>query len=359
MTSSTILRQVALVSYGTKFLRGEIALAAFAQHGLFARASSQFRDGTGQPLLTDDFRQWLEMQRDAGAQRLSLHLLASLPIGVAADARRRELAVLVHFTDHHQAWLCRCDDAALDLYSSMEPTAGSVAVPLTNWTALLAAIREDLNIPTDCPPNKPFFAPWWEQPETSKMPVIPFASGLYLPHQLMEMLCKHDDQMKNLMTSKNENSYYQHLSEEAASEVDYWAARLSCWILEVRLRGANEYRLADVIADDPPLVRLVEPPPPPPPPRQKRVQSKRQKKTAAPATLESATSTAASAAPGRVTFPAPPAPPRCVASPVAPALPKTAAPKGTRAPDAVSPPVHRSTLLRLLDWLFRAGDKKT
>lgn len=127
----------------------------------------------------------------------------------------------------------------------------------------MAAVRKDLNIPADCPPHKPYFALWWEQSAALKLPIFPYTSAFYLPHQLMNMLDKQDAQASNDMNGKNENSYYYHLSEAEAAKVDYWAARLSCWILEVQLRCANEYRTADISADDAPLVRLVEPPPPP------------------------------------------------------------------------------------------------
>lgn len=69
MGREAILRQMALASYGTRFLRGEIALDAFARHGLFEGIGSQFLEG-GQPhLSTDDYIEWLTMQREAGAPR--------------------------------------------------------------------------------------------------------------------------------------------------------------------------------------------------------------------------------------------------------------------------------------------------
>jgi hypothetical protein len=135
------------------------------------------------------------------------------------------------------------------------------------WTALLAVIRKDLDIPNHCPPNKPFFAPWREQPDALKLPEFPYVGGLYLPHQLMHMLSVQEEAIKNVLISKNENSYYHNLDQAAASRVDHWAERLNCWIVEVQLRCANEYRAADVFADDPPLVRLVQAPPAPRPPQ--------------------------------------------------------------------------------------------
>ena len=86
----------------------------------------------------------------------------------------------------------------------------------------------------------------------------------------MAMLAMQKEQIKNVLISKNENSYYHHLSPEEAAKVDDWAERLHCWIGEVELRCANEFRVADVIADDAPLVRMFPAPPPAPPPQSPR-----------------------------------------------------------------------------------------
>lgn len=267
MGHSTTLHQITLVSYGTRFLRGDIALAAFARHGVFEGKPREFRDGGNPRLPVDDFTLWLEMLRERGAQRLSLHLIASLPIGEQPDTYPWERALVVHFAGHCQVWRCCSHDSGLDVYWPVQTVAGPLEVPLTNWTALMSAVRKDLDIPANCPPSKPFFGHWWDQPETSKLPVFPYASTLYLPHQLMEMLGMQREQIKNVLISKNENSYYHHLSPEEAAKVDDWAERLHCWIGEVELRCANEFRAADVRADDAPLARMF-PPPPPAPPRQ-------------------------------------------------------------------------------------------
>ncbi len=261
MRQETILSQIALASYGTRFLRGEIALEAFARHGLFEGIRSQFRDGA-KMLLADDITQWLTMLREAGAQRLTLHLLSSLAIAPQPRTYEHEHALVVHFAERHEVLRTQCDHHTLDLYWTVHTGAGVPEVPLTDWKALLAAVRKDLDIPANCPPHKPYFAPWWEQPKACKLPVFPYTNAFYLPHQLMDMLCTHNAQAKNDMNGKNENSAYYRMGEQAATEMDHWAERLRCWILEVQLRCANEYRTADVSADDAPLVRLVAPPPP-------------------------------------------------------------------------------------------------
>ena len=255
------LHQVALVGYGTKFLRGEVSLDAFAQRSVFASMRSAFRDANDPRMLIPDVAQWLGMLRDSGAQRLSLHLLASLPIDKLADSYRRERVVVVHFADQYQVWRSRSEPNAGRVYDCAATVDAALEVPLTNWAALLAAIRKDLDIPTNCPPHQPFYGRWSNQPQATRLPVFPYTSAFYVPHQLMEMLSMHEDRMQNLMISKNENSYYHHLDDEAASKLDHWAARLGCWIVELELRCANEYRLVDVVADDPPLVRLLKPPP--------------------------------------------------------------------------------------------------
>ncbi|MEJ7807527.1 MAG: hypothetical protein WKG03_16580 [Telluria sp.] len=261
MGQETILRQIALASYGTRFLRGEMALDGFARHGLFEGIASQFREGGKPDLLAGDFTAWLTLQRDAGAQRLSLHLLASLAVDPQPRTYPHEPALVVHFADCYQVWRTQCDDHVLDLYWTVATVTGVLEVPLTDWTALMSAVRRDLDIPANRPPHKPYLSPWWEQPEALKMPVFPYTSAFYLPHQLMEMLSTQAAQASNDMNGKNENSAYYCMGEQAAAEMDDWAARLHCWILEVQLRCANEVRTGDVTADDAPLVRLVAPPP--------------------------------------------------------------------------------------------------
>ena len=258
MGRETILRQIALVSYGARFLRGEIAPETFAGHGLFAGIRSQFRDDDKR-LLSEDATHWLGLQREAGAQRLSLHLLASLPLAPQAATHAREPALVVHFADRYQVWRCQCDQRVLDLYWTVQAVEGELDVPVTDWPALVATVRDDLGFAINCPPGKPYFAPWWEQPEASKMPVFPYASPLYLPHQLMQMLSNQNERASNDMNGKNENSAYYRMSEAEAAKVDAWAVRLGGWILEVQLRCANETRPAGRI------VAYPRPPPPPPP----------------------------------------------------------------------------------------------
>jgi hypothetical protein len=256
----TILRQVALVSYGTRFLRAEIALGAFAGHGLFDGIRSQFRDDAKR-LVSKEFTQWLGLQREAGAQRLSLHLLARLPIAPQPATCAQEPALVVHFADRYQVWRCQCDDHERDLYWTVQAVAGELDVPSADWPALMAAVRKDLDIALDCPPGKPYFAPWWEQSKEARLPIFPYASALCLPHQLMEMLSNQNEKTRNDLNGKNENSYYHHLNQAETARVDAWARRLADWILQVQLCCANETRPAGMVA------AYASPPPPPPPVR--------------------------------------------------------------------------------------------
>lgn len=247
MGQETILRRIALVSYGTRFLRGEIALEAVAGHGLFDGIRSQFRDDAKR-VLSQEFTQWLHLQREAGAQRFSLHLLASLPIAPQPATYAQEPALVVHFAGRYQVWRCQCDNHELDLYWTVQAVAGELDVPVTDWPALMAAVRKDLGIPIGTLPCKPYFAPWWEQAKETKLPIFPYASALCLPHQLMEMLCNQNEKTRNDLNCKNENSYYKHLSEEQAAEVDAWGRRLADWIVQVQLCCANETRPAGPVA---------------------------------------------------------------------------------------------------------------
>ena len=55
MHQESIFRQVALVSYGTKFLSDKLALENWYQHGIFFGARLQFRALADNALLADDF----------------------------------------------------------------------------------------------------------------------------------------------------------------------------------------------------------------------------------------------------------------------------------------------------------------
>lgn len=63
-----MFRQVALVSYGTQFLRHACALEDWYRHAVFRDARSQFRSLAGNALLVDDFTQWLDHLRRSGSE---------------------------------------------------------------------------------------------------------------------------------------------------------------------------------------------------------------------------------------------------------------------------------------------------
>lgn len=67
-----LFRAVALTSYGTGCLRGDLPLEDWLRHGVFFQARFQFRSPDHNALLADDFTLWLGNLARSGATRLSL-----------------------------------------------------------------------------------------------------------------------------------------------------------------------------------------------------------------------------------------------------------------------------------------------
>jgi hypothetical protein len=155
MTSHAFLfRQVALVGYGTQFLRHKLPLEDWYRHGVFFDARFQFRSLEDKRLLADDFTVWLGTLAQAGATRLSLHPAAQLKVD-------GDYAVAVHFPDRYQVWAVGVEQPAwqerfefprargyagdVDSYWLTGEQAGQLPVPATNWKEFAAAIAADLD----------------------------------------------------------------------------------------------------------------------------------------------------------------------------------------------------------------------
>jgi hypothetical protein len=267
MGDACLQRQVALVSYGNKYLRDEVTLEAFFRHGIFFGQRLQFRAPDGK-LLADDFTLWLAILRGQGARRLSLHRAAEFDGGA-------ELALAVHCADHVQVWHCGQEPAAwwrhpqlpegdyqygsdcppaagyggaIDSYRCAQRIEGQLALPDTDWKALAAAIRADLQMTLTTSTGKPYCANRHDVPDWANFPLIPYNSAMPLPHQLLAMLSAAQSQFANDANCKNENSYFYHLGEQAQQEQLAWSLRLDTWLVDVLLRCANEFRLRDARA---------------------------------------------------------------------------------------------------------------
>jgi len=278
---SMIQRQVALVSYGSQFLRKELALDDWYRHGIFFGARLQFRDRASKALLADDFTLWLGSLAQGGATRLSLHPATALGVDVPPELARCEHVVVAHFTDRYQLWVVGEERAGwgaggndipnaasyagdVDCYLCLEEREGELEVPHTDWKKLAAAIASDLDIavPSGAVPAEPFCAYTREDAPWAKMPLF-VASGIdSLAHRVMATLDWEQGKFDNDTHPRNDNSYYQHLNEEDAAAVDHWGERLNSWIGEVLLRAANIGGDAAAKGDNTPLVRVSPPPPP-------------------------------------------------------------------------------------------------
>lgn len=276
MGHESILRQVALVSHGTKFLRNELALEEWYRHGIFFGARLQFRQLADNALLADDFTLWLGILLGSGAVRLSLHALAEFDMSMSHAMRGGDYAVVAHFADHYQIWAVGEERAAwresallsgeatqrfpefpdatgyggdLDSYWSVTQVQGKLDVPDTDWRELAAAIAADLEvaIPSSQLPAGPYIVPMAGQPSWAQLPLFPSSKAASLAHALLATLCWEQAKFANDTHPKNEDSYYRHLDKEGAAQADAWGTRLDKWVIEVRLRCANEYRGSDAL----------------------------------------------------------------------------------------------------------------
>lgn len=260
MLNKSLMRQVALVSYGTQYLRDEILLDDWYRHGVFFEARIQFRSLGDNTLLADDFTWWLGILKLSGATRLTLHLAKQFEIGLPHPFNGDEFAVVVHYPDRYQIWAIgkeqaqwrnhrlikteeavtfpRFPDAAyyggdLDGYWCTGDRLGSLQVPDTNWKKLGQDIATDLKIDF---PNSVSSGPYIvrAEPDWAKLPLFPFGSAA-TAHRILATLDKEAAQFSNDMNPKNENSIRRNTEEFAAQ----WGERLESWIVEVALRCAN------------------------------------------------------------------------------------------------------------------------
>ncbi len=236
-------RQVALASYGGRFLRKELALEDWRQHGIFFGARLQFMDGTGNALLADDFTQWLASLAQGGATRLSLHPAPAGPV------------LAVHYPDRYQLWAA----GDVDCYQCVDEQPGKLEVPHTDWQMLAAAIAADLDIPvpSGSVPAAPFCAEARGNVQWAKMPLFVATGADSLAHRILATLDREQGRFDNEVNPKNESSQFQHLDDAAAAAFIHWGERLDSWIAEVQLRAANIDGGAAPPQQDGPLARLV------------------------------------------------------------------------------------------------------
>ena len=269
MQSESIHRQIALVSYGTQFLRDKLALDDWYRHGIFFGARLQFRQLADNTLLADDFTWWLGILKESGAVRLSLHLLTEFGIARPAVIQYGDYAVVAHFPDRHQIWAIGVERPAwlehplvpdvpgipifpdathwggeIDSYWCLEERPGQLAVPETNWKALASSIATDLDItiPSSLAPPGPIFLPPTPPAAWARFPLFPSGSVTVVAHGILASLYREQSKFANDTHFKNDSSYYQGLDAEGAAKVDDWGRRLDGWIVEVEMRCANEYR---------------------------------------------------------------------------------------------------------------------
>lgn len=277
---------MALVSYGTQFLRGHVELEDWYRHGVFFGARLQFRAPDGNALLADDFTWWLGILRQSGAVRLSLHLPAEFGLGAERATGGGAYAVAVHFADRHEIWIVGEEQAAwhehpllpddghypafpdatywggeLDSYWRIAERPGTLEVPETDWKQLAAAISADLDIrvPSSLVPAGPLFVPGGEPESWAKLPLFAKSAAAAPAHHLLATLYAEQARLANEMNPKNENSAYQYMDEAGAVAMENWARRLDSWIIETELRCANECRDSTTFESAAPLTRLHRP----------------------------------------------------------------------------------------------------
>ena len=269
MHSASTHRQIALVSYGTQFLRDKLALDDWYRHGIFFGARLQFRQLADNALLADDFTWWLGILKQSGAVRLSLHLLAEFGIARPAVIHDGDYAVVAHFRDRHQIWAVGVERPAwldhplvpdvpgipifpdathwggeIDSYWCLEERPGPLEVPETHWKALANSIAADLDIsiPSSLAPPGPIILPSTPPAAWARFPLFPSGSATVVAHGILASLYREQSRFANDTHFKNDSSDYQGLDAAGAARVDDWGRRLDGSIVEVELRCANEYR---------------------------------------------------------------------------------------------------------------------
>ncbi|HEY0589146.1 MAG TPA: hypothetical protein VGD52_23640 [Pseudoduganella sp.] len=278
----SLQRQVALVSYGSSFLRNKLALQDWYQHGIFFGAPQQFRDRTGNALLAGDIALWLANLAQGGATRLSLHPVEALGIEPPPALGQNRHVVAVHYPDRYQLWAAGVEQAAwkaggqglpnaaayagdVDCYVCVEERPGRLDVPHTDWKKLAAAIAADLEmpVPSGSVPVEPFIAFNRKSESWAEKPLFVATGADSLAHRVLATLDRARGKFEHDNHPKNENSDYPYLDEERAAAVDHWKARLDSWMIEVQLRAANiDNGSAVRHQDEAPFARLQPPPPP-------------------------------------------------------------------------------------------------
>lgn len=263
MRNKSLLRQVALVSYGTQFLRGETSLDDWYRHGVFFDARFQFRSLSDNTLLADDFTWWLAILKLSGARCLSLHRATEFDISLPCILSG-EYALVAHFADHHQIWATGREEAGwrehplipaearqtmpafpnaagysaeLDSYWCIEDRQGSLDVPATSWKELTSAIAADLGItfPSSLAQTGPFVVP--TSAEWAKLPLFPYSGSTAAAHRMLATLDHEAAAFSNDMNPKNENN----LDKSRDGGPERWGKRLDSWMVEVLLASANHF----------------------------------------------------------------------------------------------------------------------
>ena len=297
--SKMMMRQVALVSYGTKFLRHEIALEDWYRHHVFFDARQQFRTIADNTLLAADFTLWLGALEESGATRLSLHLADEFdPPGLGAKQGCAVLLV-VHYPALYEVWAVGEERAswaersrqvveigewfprfpsaaayggAIDSYWCIVQIAGRLDVPATHWKSLAASVAADLDIPLPSHHATPFILPTPDTDSWAVRPLFPYSPASAPAHRLLAMLRRQQDKFSNDTASNNENSFYKNLSQEQADQMDQWGRLLDRWVVKVQLCCANEcgngIAVKSTVSLKPAAGPQDRPSKPPPPPSQ-------------------------------------------------------------------------------------------
>jgi hypothetical protein len=261
-----IHRQVALVSYGTGFLRNENTLEDWYRHDVFHGARSVFRTSADNALLADDFTLWLSILKGAGALRLSLHPAEEFALRAPRDERRAGYAVVAHYADHYQIWTVGQErpawagDAAfnagqdvwhyfhakgagaIDSYWSSEPMPGNLQVPATDWQTLATAIGADLDrpIPSSLARAGPFMLHGSGDRTRRELPLFAMSDAASLAQRVVASLDAEQGKFANDTHPKNEGNLFNYLNEQEAAQLTQWGERLDNWMIEVLIRGAND-----------------------------------------------------------------------------------------------------------------------
>jgi hypothetical protein len=275
MQSTSMQRQIALVSYGTQTLSKGLDLEDWRRHGIFFGCRLLFRLSADNTLLADDFTLWLTVLERTGALRLSLHRIEEFAGDAAPTPRiagqEEACVVVVHYREHHQLWVKGKELAAwlahpalaaepghgysvfpdaayyggdIDSYWCGADRPGTLAVPDTDWQALSAAIAADLDIaiPSNRNAATPLVIHNANEPPWAAMPLFPNGPSSYQAHRLLADLYRHQGQFANDTHPKNEGNIYLSTDEAGASALRQWGDRLDRWIADVELRCANECR---------------------------------------------------------------------------------------------------------------------